>query len=84
MRNLAILTMIFITASGCDFSTSNNTNHDSNRDVNWYLSHPEEHSKQLDLCQSNPAKYDSTPDCINARAAASEKAMGYGKFSPNK
>ena len=74
MKPTFLFFSILFVLSGCS--------QEPERDVQWYVSHPEEHNKQLDSCENNPAKLANTSNCINAKKAAGEKAMGFGKFKP--
>lgn len=72
MKNILFTLSVLLFLSACGESKT----------VEWYLEHPAEHKAQLEKCANDPAKLAQTAACTNAKAAASKKAMGYGKFKP--
>jgi hypothetical protein len=42
--------------------------------VKWYIDHPEERKKQLEICNNNPGELKNDPTCINVWQASSPRA----------
>ena len=44
--------------------------------VEWYKAHDAEREAMLQKCQSNPGQLAETPNCVNAKEAASRLFLG--------
>ena len=44
--------------------------------VEWYKAHDAEREAMLQKCQSNPGQLAETPNCVNAKEAASRVFLG--------
>lgn len=72
---LILFVIIVALVSGCN-KEREILNTEEIKTVDWYLSHREEMNKQMEKCISNPGKYDSTANCINAKAASLQSQTG--------
>ena len=67
----AMLLSGMITLTGCTKEALEPVN-----TVEWYKAHDAEREAMLQKCQSNPGQLAETPNCVNAKEAASRLFLG--------